>query len=139
MKKKDFKEIEDLIRSKSPSEDDWWKIEEIVECLQDETRDYVEMLVIDGDGGTYKKEFSKDQTKYLEDILDFFYIEDHENIKKEWEKILSDNPNADVNRHIEELTKHLGDGDKLEVGGLAHGYGIYNVDSECIFLHWSGE
>ena len=138
MKKKDFEEIENLIRSKSPGEDDWWKIEDIVEYLKDEGRDYVEKLVLDADGGTYKKEFSKDKTKYLEQILDFFWIED-DNIKKEWEKILSSNPDSNVDDYIEELTKHLDYGDKLEVGDLKSGYGIYNVDSECIFLHWSGE
>jgi hypothetical protein len=137
MTEKDLKEIEDLIRSKSPSEDDWWEIEDIVECLKNEGRDYFEMLVIDGDGDPYKKKFSNDETKYLEDILDFFYIED-DNIKKEWEKILSSNPEADIEDHIEELTKHLNDIKRLEVGDLGDsGYGIHNCDS-CIFLHWNG-
>ena len=134
MTEKDFKEIKDLIISKSPGEDDWWRIENIVECLKDETRDYVEMLVMNEDGGTYKKEFSKDQTKFLKDILDFFYIED-DNIEKEWEKILDDNPDADVVNHIEELTKHLEY--NLEVGDLSSGYGIHNCSS-YIFLHWNG-
>ena len=137
MTEKDFEEIENLIKSKSPDEDDWWRIENIVECLKDETRDYVEMLVNDGDGGIYKKEFSKDQTKYLEEILDFYYIEDN-NIKKEWRKIIWSDPEADVVNHIEELTKHLGS-DKLEIGDLADGHGIYNIDSVCIFLYWDGE
>jgi hypothetical protein len=137
MTEKDFEEIENLIKSKSPSEDDWWRIEDIVECLKDETLDYVEMLVMDGDEDFYKKKFSKDQTKYLEEILDFFYIEDEDNnIKKEWRKIIWSNPEADVVNHIEELTKHLNDW-RLEVGDLRSGYGIHNDDS-CIFLHWNG-
>jgi mRNA-degrading endonuclease RelE of RelBE toxin-antitoxin system len=136
MKKKDFKEIENLIRSKSPGEDDWWKIEDIVEYLKCEGRDYVEILVMDGDDNLYKKEFSLDQTKYLKEILDFFYIED-DNIEKEWGKILSDNPKADVEDHIEELTEHLNDIRRLEVGDIRSGYGIYNEDS-YIFLSWNG-
>lgn len=138
MTEKDFEEIENLIRSKSPSEDDWWRIEDIVECLKDETLDYVEMLVMDGDEDFYKKRFSKDQTEYLEEILDFFYIEDEDNnIKKEWRKIIWSDPKADVVNHIEELTKHLNDIRRLEVGDLRSGYGIHNDDS-CIFLHWNG-
>jgi len=136
MKKKDFKEIENLIRSKSPGEDDWWKIEDIVEYLKCEGRDYVEILVMDGDDNLYKKEFSLDQTKYLKEILDFFYIED-DNIEKEWGKILNDNPKADVEDHIEELTEHLNDIRRLEVGDIRSGYGIYNEDS-YIFLSWNG-
>ncbi len=129
MKDKDFKEIINFIMSKSPDVNDLKRIESCVKYSREEMCDYVELLTINEDGGTYKKEFSKDQTKYLKEILDFFYIED-DNIEKEWEKILSDNPEADIEDYIEELTE-------LEVGDLSSGYGIHNCSS-YIFLHWNG-
>ncbi len=137
MTKKDVKEVLNLIKSKSFSGQELDEIKYAIRDLKEEVTGRVELMCSDDDGEIYTKDFSKNQTEFLEELIHeiIYYTPDKElaKYKERWKDILISNPEAQLKDYgiIEKIT----DG-KIEHTYLASGEGFIDGGNNAVYTDY---